>query len=465
MLKNQRNLYFLLKYQTNLYFLLKNQRNLYFLLKYQRKLYFLLKYLRNLYFLLKNLRNLYFLLKYLRNLYFLLKNQRNLYFLLKNLRNLYFLLKNPRNVPPCVPQSGQEEMKLLSLLLAPVSRIHAYLSHIQSLLQWTRPEHPDCSLLLGAERALRSVLTRCHQTLQEDVQWEEAGGQSSDAESEGCSEGCRRQQTAGSSSVRREGGSGLTNGPSMRVECLSCSPVRRTFTPHPHPGCGHACCSLLTPSSPAAWGENSDSGKGTYRQEPPHPHLQSGGETDPDDTVGFSFSSVVLLQPRWYPDGWAGWGRKRKRRRARKPVLAEEGGAPGERGNQREGGSKREEGTREREGPREREGTRRERGNQERGGPREREGTRERAMCLRWQIPRLTPHPPPCPAPSEPSGTTPNCRWTRLRRKTAEDSSPFRQPRQGEKPSNNNPPPQPGKHQGGPVGGQRGQRGGPCSTV
>lgn len=31
----------------------------------------------------------------------------------------------------CGPQMDREEMKLLSLLLAPVSRIHSYLSHIQ----------------------------------------------------------------------------------------------------------------------------------------------------------------------------------------------------------------------------------------------------------------------------------------------------------------------------------------------
>lgn len=47
---------------------------------------------------------------------------------------------------------------------------------VQSLLQWTGKEHPDCSLLLGAERALRNVLSRCHVILEEDVRWEEAEG-------------------------------------------------------------------------------------------------------------------------------------------------------------------------------------------------------------------------------------------------------------------------------------------------
>lgn len=44
---------------------------------------------------------------------------------------------------------------------------------LQNLLQWTGKEHPDCSLLLGTERALRSVLCRCHVILEEDVRWEE----------------------------------------------------------------------------------------------------------------------------------------------------------------------------------------------------------------------------------------------------------------------------------------------------
>lgn len=47
---------------------------------------------------------------------------------------------------------------------------------VKSLLQWTGKEHPDCSLLLGAERALRNLLSRCHIILDEDVRWEEAEG-------------------------------------------------------------------------------------------------------------------------------------------------------------------------------------------------------------------------------------------------------------------------------------------------
>lgn len=50
----------------------------------------------------------------------------------------------------------------------------------QSLLQWTGKEHPDCSLLLGTERALRGTLSRCHVILEEDVRWGEGGGQRSE---------------------------------------------------------------------------------------------------------------------------------------------------------------------------------------------------------------------------------------------------------------------------------------------
>lgn len=44
---------------------------------------------------------------------------------------------------------------------------------LQNLLQWTGKEHPDCSLLLGSERALRTTLSRCHVILEEEVRWEE----------------------------------------------------------------------------------------------------------------------------------------------------------------------------------------------------------------------------------------------------------------------------------------------------
>ncbi|XP_071353837.1 rho guanine nucleotide exchange factor 33 isoform X2 [Trachinotus anak] len=291
-------------------------------------------------------------------------------------------------------QSGQmerEEMKLLSLLLAPVSRVHSYLSHIQNLLQWTGKEHPDCSLLLGSERALRGVLSRCHVTLEQDVRWEEGegAGQSScsDAAAGGSSENCctRSQQTRESQRGREESTSAaqgdpqqaatLTNGVdghhSMRVECWSCSPVRRkgcgrdrTSLNQPAPDCGHAYCSLLTPDA-AGWGENSDSGQGTFSQPtgkgtnelegPPGNRSLEDCETDPDDTSAFDYSSVTSCSP----DGTL-----------RRDTMGSNSGEDEEEDSQVPVLLKPSYSQQQQQQP------------------------RERTVCLRWQIPRLTPHPP-----------------------------------------------------------------------
>ncbi|KAM8914147.1 uncharacterized protein AB9W97_008109 isoform 2-T2 [Spinachia spinachia] len=273
-------------------------------------------------------------------------------------------------------QMDKEEMKLLYLLLAPLSRIHGYLSHIQNLLQWTVKEHPDCSLLLGAERALRSILSRCHVILEEDVRWEEGegGGQScSDAVAGTCSAKCRtgspqtreplRQPNAAAhGDDQRAVRNGAPGGHSMRVECWSCSPVRRkgcgrdpTLLNQPARDCGHACCSLLTPDA-AAWGDNSDSGQGTYSQltgrAPNGPEAPQAHETDQDDTSAFDYSSVTSCSPdatlrRETTGSDTGEDEEED---SEVPVLL-----------------------------------RPSYGQQQ---------PRERTVCLRWQIPRLTPHPP-----------------------------------------------------------------------
>ncbi|XP_075879473.1 uncharacterized protein LOC142886315 isoform X2 [Nelusetta ayraudi] len=278
-------------------------------------------------------------------------------------------------------QVEREEMKLLSLLLAPVTRIHSYLSHIQNLLQWTGKEHPDCSLLLGAERALRALLARCHVILEEDVRWgeEEGPGRSSDAPPGGCSaKRFRRNQQSregqqGSAAQREDqDGVALANGVdgchSVRVECWSCSPVRRRADPGRDPGeCGHGCCSLLTPEA-AGWGDNSDSGQGTFSQrtDGAAPARSKPGradcDTDPDDTSAFDYSSVTSGSP--------------------EGTLRREVTASGEEEDEEEEDDEEEE--------------------EDSQEPvllkpslqQQREATRERTVCLRWQIPRLTPHPP-----------------------------------------------------------------------
>ncbi|XP_043998470.1 uncharacterized protein LOC122845950 isoform X2 [Gambusia affinis] len=286
-------------------------------------------------------------------------------------------------------QSGQmerDEIKLLSLLLAPVARIHSYLSHIQNLLQWTGKEHPDCSLLLGSERALRSVLSRCHVILEEDVRWEEdeEAGQSApcDAAAAASSGSCctRSQQIRAESSSAAQRDvqpaapltNGVDGGHSMRLECWSCSPVRRksflrdrAALRRPVCPCGHACCSLLAPDA-AGWGENSDSGQGTFSQptvkstnDPETTHANS----ETDDTSAFDYSSVTSCSPdgtlrREVMDTNSGEDEEDEEEEEDsqvpvllKPSFSQEQPAPaGE--------------------------------------------TRGRTVCVRWQIPRFTPHPP-----------------------------------------------------------------------
>lgn len=155
---------------------------------------------------------------------------------------------------------------------------------------------------------------------------------------------------------------------SMRVECWSCSPVRRRADQRRDRGeCRHGCCSLLTPEA-ACWGDNSDSGQGTFSQPTARstdgaapPRSRPGNtdcDTDPDDTSAFDYSSVTTGSP--------------------EGTLRREVTASGE----------------EDEGEDEEE----EENSQEpvllKPSLQQREATQERTVCLRWQIPRLTPHPP-----------------------------------------------------------------------
>ncbi|KAG7509741.1 rho guanine nucleotide exchange factor 33-like isoform X1 [Solea senegalensis] len=303
-------------------------------------------------------------------------------------------------------QSGhvdREEMKLLSLLLAPVSRIHSYLNHIQNLLQWTSKEHPDCSLLLGTERALRAILSRCHVILEEDVRWEdaEAAGQSSCSEAAAASTSancCTRNQQSRSreesnpaTHIDEQQTAHLTNGMdvhhSMRLECWSCSPVRRKSSGRDRTSlkqkavhCGHAYCSLLTPD-PAGWAENSDSGQGTFSQPtvkssneldaPSGNHDLQDCETDPDDTSAFDYSSVTSCSP----DGTL-----------RRDVT---GSNSGEDEDEEEEEEEEEEDS---QVPVLLKPSYSQKQQQQQSSSSS--ASRERTVCLRWQIPRLTPHPP-----------------------------------------------------------------------
>lgn len=155
---------------------------------------------------------------------------------------------------------------------------------------------------------------------------------------------------------------------SVRVECWSCSPVRRRADHTQDPGeCRRGCCSLLTPEA-ACWGDNSDSGQGTFSQ--PTARSTDGAaparskpghtdcDTDPDDTSAFDYSSVTTGSP--------------------EGTLRREVTTTGE--------------------EEEEEDEDEEEDSQEpvllKPSLQQREAGRERTVCLRWQIPRLTPHPP-----------------------------------------------------------------------
>ncbi|KAM9787835.1 uncharacterized protein si:ch211-67f24.7 isoform X1 [Syngnathus typhle] len=216
-------------------------------------------------------------------------------------------------------QVEKDQIQVLSLLLAPVTRVHGYLSHIQNLLQWTGKEHPDCSLLLGTERTLRDILSRCHTILEEEVRWDIGEAHScGEAEASSLSADSASYRTKGESAALRESQqvSGLTNGSgvdqhSMRVECWSCSPVRRQTC-----RCTSARCCLVTPEPEGRTGF----------EEP---------QSDADNTSPFEDSSVTSCREDEDEDSQV-------------PVLLK----PSSQNS-------------------------------------------ERSVCLRWQIPRRTPHPPP----------------------------------------------------------------------
>ncbi|TNM95856.1 hypothetical protein fugu_016939 [Takifugu bimaculatus] len=253
-----------------------------------------------------------------------------------------------------------------------------------SLLQWTGKEHPDCSLLLGAERALRNVLSRCHAILEEDVRWEEAeGAGQSCSEAAGSSASCcgrnheKRRVSAGSCSAQKRSAGGRPYQLAASPCVWSVGPAApsggraagrdRSVQNRPGRDCCRACCSLLLPDA-AGWGENSDSGQGTFSQ-----HTGKGTigpeatgatcspedvETDLDDTSAFGDSSVTSCSP----DGTL----------CREEVIS---------------------------GQEEEEEEEEEEDSQvpvllRPSYSQQREGSRERSVCLRWQIPRVTPHPP-----------------------------------------------------------------------
>ncbi|XP_051941997.1 rho guanine nucleotide exchange factor 33 [Hippocampus zosterae] len=256
-------------------------------------------------------------------------------------------------------EKEKEQIQVLSLLLAPVTRVHAYLSHIQNLLQWTGKEHPDCSLLLGTERALRDILLRCHTILEEDVHWDGAEAPKrrgcGDVEAGGSCPNSAPQRTKVEHAAPRESQevSGLTNRSgvdqhAMRVECWSCSPVRRQTC-----RCANAQSSCpVIPEPPDYRVENDDSDWcAATRRGDPGPEEP---RTDLDDTSAFDDSSVTSCREGEDEED-------EEEEDSHVPVLLKPSS----------------------------------------------QQYSKRSVCLRWQIPRRTPHPPiRTPAnPSTPAGS------------------------------------------------------------
>ncbi|KAM9432109.1 uncharacterized protein ACWYII_016368 isoform 1-T1 [Salvelinus alpinus] len=248
----------------------------------------------------------------------------------------------------------REEVQLFSLLLAPVSRIHSYLTLIQSLLQWTDSDHPDCSLLQGSERVLRSILSRCHLILEEDVRWGDGGrmaGPSGSCSACPCAKSCdrrsqlcpatdtqkHRQESRDAAGKREEQqlSSRLSNCAagcqSMPVACWPTGTVRKkscyrdrtggTLLSHLHDSCGLAGLvyggdiSAFLHTAPPGWGD-SDSGQESPSQatgvkgqghghgpQTPGPHMvqRSTDDCDTEEDVGdtsvFDYSSVTTCSP------------------------------------------------------------------------------------------------------------------------------------------------------------------------
>ncbi|XP_016403416.1 uncharacterized protein LOC107736540 isoform X1 [Sinocyclocheilus rhinocerous] len=95
------------------------------------------------------------------------------------------------SLPHSNPQNAQEEkesFRLLSLLFAPVSRIHKYLNIIQALLRSSGAGHADWCSLQESEQVLWDLCTSCHMTLAKTGPCEEGEGPEQGLRSRCCAE-------------------------------------------------------------------------------------------------------------------------------------------------------------------------------------------------------------------------------------------------------------------------------------
>nr|XP_055025324.1 uncharacterized protein LOC129415385 [Misgurnus anguillicaudatus] len=90
--------------------------------------------------------------------------------------------------PTVQNKNSQENFKLLSLLFAPVSRIHTYLNIIQALLHSSGAGHADWCSLQESERVLLNLCTSCRMTLEKAELCEEGAGPEQVLRSRCCAE-------------------------------------------------------------------------------------------------------------------------------------------------------------------------------------------------------------------------------------------------------------------------------------
>ncbi|XP_026795147.3 uncharacterized protein LOC113542073 [Pangasianodon hypophthalmus] len=83
--------------------------------------------------------------------------------------------RDPTDKPHNTQEEG-EKFRLLSLLLAPVTRLHTYLNTVQVLLSCSSSEHSDWRSLHNTNQVLRNLYTRCHMTLERAGRWTDGAG-------------------------------------------------------------------------------------------------------------------------------------------------------------------------------------------------------------------------------------------------------------------------------------------------
>ncbi|XP_061117356.1 uncharacterized protein si:ch211-67f24.7 [Conger conger] len=162
-----------------------------------------------------------------------------------------------------IRQSPQDSLQgRVSQHVAPVSRIHSYLTHIQDLLQWTGSDHPDHYWLQVSKRALRTFLDQCHQLLEE-------GGPQGHREKVGCSSSTPPVRPLSPSCQRNTGSKALT--PSEHCEPASANrsePDRNSDSANSIPASAHPGSRCPNPHGSV----RNSHGQARVPSPPPPPH-------------------------------------------------------------------------------------------------------------------------------------------------------------------------------------------------